>query len=143
MCFLHDVEHGKSSRAGYWIAAKRAEKFHSVVEGLGDFSGRYCRSERKPISNGFAEHHNVRHHVLCFESPEMRSQPPESDLHFISDADSTRIAHMAICLGKVILRKNNLSADAGKSFCNKCGPASACLQDFANFADMASVLRAD
>src|ERR1700693_540077 len=48
---------------------------------------------------------------------------------------------MSVCFGKVILRKSDLSTDAGQSFRDKRGPAPARLQLFANFADVLRVLR--
>src|SRR5437762_9464531 len=48
----------------------------------------------------------------------MRSKTPESDLHFVRDADRACSAHVAVNLRQIIRWKNDLAADAGQRFCD-------------------------
>src|SRR6267154_5148235 len=91
------VEHRESNRAGNRIASERAEKFHSVRESLSDFGSRHDCGKRERISNRFAEDNDVRHNCLRLESPEMRTQSPESHLYFVRNANSSRGANQTIC----------------------------------------------
>src|SRR5207248_9894133 len=60
-----------------------------------------------------------------FESPEMRSQSSEPDLHFVGDANRTCCAHMFVDFLKISRGENNLPANAGQGFGNVRGDASA------------------
>ena len=53
---------------------------------------------------------------MRLEPPEMRSETPESHLHFVSDANRVRPAHVTINLRQIVRWKNNLAADAGQCF---------------------------
>jgi len=55
----------------------------------------------------------------------MRSKTPESDLHFVGDANRGCPAHMTVNLRQIIRRKNDLAADAGQRFCDiRCNTTS-------------------
>src|SRR6266478_4768968 len=93
--FKH-IQHCEACCASDWVAAKRAEKLHPVVKRIGNFRrGDDCR-ERKCIPDRLAKNHDVRNDALRLEPPEMRSQTPESHLHFVSDANRVRPAHVTI-----------------------------------------------
>src|SRR5256884_4776569 len=89
------------------------------------FRSRDHRRERKCVPDGLAEHDDVRHHALRFESPEVRSQTPEADLHFIGDRHRARGAHVSVNFFEIFRRKNNLSADAWQTFRDEQGDATA------------------
>src|SRR5215510_356783 len=74
---LQYIENRKPHGAGNRISAKRAEKFHAVVERSRNFASRDDGCERKCVSDGLAEHDDVGHDALRFESPEMSAQPAE------------------------------------------------------------------
>src|ERR1043166_5077553 len=137
--FLQDVENSKPYRTGNRISAKGAEEFHAIVKGLRDLARTDYGGQRKRIADWFAEHHDVWHDALRFESPEMCAQPPEADLHFVGYADATGSADMTIDFGQIVRRKNDLSADAGQCFCNVRRPLPLRLQFAANLADMSGV----
>src|SRR6267143_3876414 len=118
--FFQDVQNGQTRCARDGIAAKRAEKFHAVVERIGDFRRSDNRRQRKSVPDRLAQNHDVRNHALRFESPKMRSKTPESDLHFVGDADRACSADVTVNLRQIIRRKNDLAADARQRFCDKC-----------------------
>src|SRR5580700_6442219 len=109
--FFENIQNREACRAGYGIPSKRAEKFHAVVERFGDLCSCDYRCERESIANRLAKNDDVRNHALRFESPEMRAEPPKSDLYFIRDAHSACTTDMAISLCKVASWKHDLSAD--------------------------------
>src|SRR5260370_4348127 len=105
--FFKNIQNRKTSSAGDWITAKGAEKFHPVVKGIGDLRRGDHRRERKRIADGFAENDDIRNHALRFESPEMRSQTPEPDLHFVGNTHGARTRHWRINLSEITHRKDN------------------------------------
>src|SRR3989442_5251318 len=109
---------GEPRRARDWIASKGVEKFHPVVKGIRDLQSGDNRRERKCIADRFAKNNDVRNHSLRFESPEMRSQTPEPDLHFVGDTHCPCTAHMMVNLRLITRRKNDLAADARQCFRN-------------------------
>src|SRR5260370_40388503 len=111
--FLFQTTQNRQPRcASDWIASKRAEKFHPIVKGIGDLRCSDNRCQRKAIADRLPENHDVRNNALRFESPEMRSQTPESDLHFVGNAHCTCAAHVLVNLRQILRRTNNLPADA-------------------------------
>src|SRR5260370_29169128 len=80
--FFKNIQNREPCGARHRVAAKSAEKLHSVVERIGDFWRGDHRRERKAIADRFAEDDNVRHDAFHLESPEMRSKTPESAHHF-------------------------------------------------------------
>src|SRR5258708_35908021 len=114
--FFEDIENRETRRTSDRVAAKRAEKFHAVVERTGDFRRGNDGCERKRIADRLAENHDVRNPALRFESPKMRPKTPEPDLDFVGDTDRARTAHVAVNLCQVIRRKNDLAADAWQRF---------------------------
>src|SRR5713101_2288815 len=101
MFFFENIQNRQPRRASDWISAKRTEEFHPVVKGIGDLRrGDHCR-ERKRIADRFAENYDVRSNSLRFESPKMRSQTPEPDLHFVGDAHRSRTAHVVVNLRQI------------------------------------------
>src|SRR5256885_1594207 len=83
----------KTSGARHRIAAERAEKLHSIVKRIGDLLCRDDCRERERVADRLPQDDDVRNDALRFESPEMRSQTPESNLHFVGDADRACCAH--------------------------------------------------
>src|SRR2546429_3131306 len=64
-------------------------------------------------------------YTLRVESPKMRSKTPESDLHFVGDANRGCPAHMTVNLSQIIRRKNDLATNAGQRFCDiRCNTTS-------------------
>src|SRR5205085_2619789 len=76
LLFEHYRQHGNAHRTGDRAAAKRAEKFHPVVERIGDLPRRDDRAQRMAIANGLAQHHNIRHYALLLEAVEVRADTP-------------------------------------------------------------------
>src|SRR2546429_9821361 len=78
-----------------------------------------------------------------FESPEVRPQTPEADLHFIGDRHRARGAHVSVNFFEIFRRKNNLSADAWQTFRDEQGDATAFAAcAFENLPNVARVFRA-
>src|SRR5262245_39245148 len=139
----HYIEHCEPRRAGNGIAAERTEKLHSVIKLARNLARGDHRSERERISNRLAEHHDVRHNALRLESPKVRAEPTESDLHFVSNTNATCGANVAIYLGQIVRWKDNLPADAWQSLRDVCWPFSPGLQLPANFSDVIRVFRSE
>src|SRR5260370_31396283 len=118
MLFFENIKTRKTRRASERVAPKRAEKFHPAAERIGDFRRGDNRRQRKRIANRFAKHNDIGNHALRFESPEMRSKTPESDLYFVGDTNRACSAHVTVNLREIIRRKNDLAADARQRFCD-------------------------
>src|SRR5262249_1830381 len=118
-----NIQHRKAGCTSYWIAAERAKEFHTSGEGRSDFLRRDNRSQRKCVADWFTENGDVRNDALRFKSPKMRAQPSKTDLNFVSNADASGRADVAICFRQIVLRENNLSGNAGQSFGEKCRAA--------------------
>ena len=125
MIVFEHIENSEARGASNRIAAERAEKFHAIVEAGGDFRSGDDGSEREGISDGLAEHHDVGDDVLRFESPEVRAEAAEADLHFVGDADATGRADVLVGFGEIAGRKNNLAGDAGERFGDVRGDSAA------------------
>src|SRR5579884_846406 len=118
LLFQH-VQHRQSRPACHWIPTERAEKLHPVRERRRNLARRHNRSQRRTVPNRLSQHHHVRHRFLHFKPPEVRSQPPESRLHFIRYANPSRRAHVAVRLLQISGRKHNLSRHARQRFREK------------------------
>src|SRR6266478_5289466 len=139
--FLKNVQNREPRRASNGIAAKRTEKLHAIVEGIGDLTRGDNRRERKRIADRLAKNHDVGNHILRFESPEVRAQASKSQLNFIGDADAARCAYVTVHRREITRRKYNLPADAGQCFRNICGDAASFgLCACKNFLNMPRVL---
>src|SRR5258708_17151546 len=92
--FFEDIENRETRRTSDRVTAKRAEKFHAVVERTGDFRRGNDSCERKRIADRLADKHHVRHDALGFESPKMRPNTPEPLLPFFSLAACASSAHL-------------------------------------------------
>lgn len=79
---------------------------------------------------------------MRFESPKVRTEPAEADLHFVRNAYTAGGANVMICLSQIFRREDDLAADTGKSFRDECRTATARLQSLADFADVVRVLYA-
>src|SRR5260370_18221672 len=106
--FFKNIQNREPCGARHRVAAKSAEKLHSAVERIGDFWRGDHRRERKAIAAGFAEDDNVRHDTLRLESPQMCSETPESDLHFVGNAHRARFMHITVDLREIARRKDHL-----------------------------------
>ena len=71
----------------------------------------------------------------------MCAEPPKPDLHFVRNADSACGAHMAIRLGQIVLRENNLSGDTRQGFRKKSDAAIFLAKFLGDFPDMRGVFR--
>ena len=90
LLFFQNIQNRETRRASDRIAAKRAEKFHAIIEGISDLlRGDHC-AKRKRIANGLAKNNDVWNDALRFESPEVITQPPKSHLDFVGDANAAR-----------------------------------------------------
>src|SRR5258708_8067727 len=117
--FFKNIQNRKSSCAGDWIPSKGAEEFHPVVERIGDLRCRnHCR-QRKRVADRFTKDDDIRNHSLRFESPEMRSQTTEPDLHFVGDTHRAGAAHVMVNLREITRRTNNLATDTWQRFRNR------------------------
>src|SRR5712664_4176652 len=121
--FLKNVQNREPRRASNGIAAKRTEKLHAIVEGIGDLTRGDNRRERKRIADRLAKNHDVGNHSLCFKSPEVSAQAPKSHLDFVGDADAARGTDVTVNRRKITGRKYDLPADAGQCFRNICSDA--------------------
>src|SRR5262245_47111517 len=110
--FAYHSQHRQTGRAGYGVAAEGAEELHTVVERVSNLPRRDDGRQGEAIADRFAEHHDIRHDSLHFKTPKMSPQSAESDLYFISDADSPRPSHLSINFRQVVRRKYYLAADA-------------------------------
>ena len=121
MLFLEYVENGESRGACDGIASECAEEFHSVIETCGDFRSGNDGRERERISDRFAEHNDVRDDSLRLESPEVRAEAAEADLHLIGDTDAACGADVVVSFGEIAGRKYDLAGDARAVF-PRCRP---------------------
>src|SRR5262245_55628157 len=139
----HYVEHCEPHRAGNGISAKGAEKFHAIIKLARDFTCGDHRGQRKRISNRLAEHHDVRHDALRLEPPKVRTEPAESHLHLVRNANAASRANMAIRFAEVIGRKDNLPADARQSLGDVSWSLPLGSQLAANFSDVFRIFRSE
>ncbi len=54
------------------------------------------------IPNRLSQHDDIRSHILHFEAPQMGTNPPETGLDFIGNAQSTRFAYISVDIVKDI-----------------------------------------
>src|SRR5258708_18539969 len=121
--FFQNIQTRETRRASNRIPAKRTEKLHAIVEGICDFLSSDNRGERKRIADRLSKHYDVGNHVLCFESPQVRTQASKSHLDFVGYADTARRADVTINCREITGGKYNLPANAGQCFRNICGHA--------------------
>jgi len=112
------VEDGESRGTGNRIATKSAEEFHAVIEGSSDFRRGDDRGKWEGIADGFPEDDDIGNDALRFETPEMRAEACETDLHFIGDANAARGTNVLVDFGQIVGRENDLAPDAGERLRN-------------------------
>src|SRR5580700_2786528 len=127
-------QNGEARGACDRISAKGAEELHPVVETSSDFASGDHGRQRERVSDGFAQHHNVRDDALRLESPEVRAETAETNLHFIGDAYAAGGADVPVGFGEISGRKNNLAGDTWQRFgdvrCDVTPSGAPALQDF-------------
>src|SRR5271169_2303929 len=140
MLFFEYVQNSEARRARNRVSPEGAEELHSVVEACRDFWASDNRGEGESISDWLAEDHNVRNNVLRFESPEVRAQAAETDLHFVGDADAARCADVLVGFGEISGWKNDLAGDTRQRFGDVGRDAAAlCVSVPQNLGNMLSV----
>ena len=77
------------------------------------------RGKRATISNTFGHGDNVRRDVLGFKSPEVCARSAKASLHFVSDAQATRGAHMFVRIFRIAIWQHHRAAHALNTLCNE------------------------
>src|SRR5688500_15362095 len=113
------VERRQPDRARHRVSAERAEEFPPVVERGRDGRRRDHRANGVAAPERLAHHDDVRHDTLILERPEARSHATEAGLHLVSDADTSRGAHVPVHLRKVSAWEDDLPANARTRFRNE------------------------
>src|ERR1700752_955818 len=111
------------------VAAKRAEKLHSVVKRVGNRSRCNHCADRMSIANRFTEHNDIRNHIVLLESIEVGANPSIRGLNLIRNTDSSRTAYQIVNSSQIALRKNDLSGNAWQRLANETTEAWSYLRD--------------
>src|ERR1700738_116725 len=116
LLFFQNIQNRETRRASDRVAAKRAEEFHAIIEGICDLLRGDHRAKRKRIANGLAKNNDVWNDSLRFESPEAGAQAPKSHLCFVGVANAAGRTDVTVNLLKITGGKYNLPADARQYF---------------------------
>src|SRR5882724_8909364 len=117
---FNHIQYGHPDCAGYWIASKSIEVFHSVIERCCNLARGYNSSQRMTVTDWFAHRHDIRHNILGFKSPEMSADTAKSDLNFVGNTNAASVAYIIINIAKIILWQDNLTAATQNGFANEC-----------------------
>ena len=121
---LDDIENRHRAGAGHGIASEGREEFHAIVKGIRYGPGRHDSSHGMPIADRLTHHHDVWNDIGQFESPEGFTDPTESDLHLVGDAEPTSSTDMLEGRREIAFRQRYLTTTGEDGFREETGDRS-------------------